>query len=66
MATKPPPLPTSTARNPHHKPVEVTALLAPRPLSDGELKRVSRALAAEGLEAYGQPKSSSPRTIQRP
>jgi hypothetical protein len=49
MATKPLPLPTSTARNPRPKPVEVTALLALRPLSDRELKRVSRVLAAEGL-----------------
>jgi hypothetical protein len=29
--------------------LEVTALLALRPLSEGELKRVSRVLAAEGL-----------------
>ena len=50
MATKPLPLRTSTTRNRRRKPVEVTALLALRPLSDGELKRVSRALAAEGLE----------------
>lgn len=50
MATKPLPLPASATRNPHRKPVEVTALLALRPLSAGELKRVSRALAAEGLE----------------
>jgi hypothetical protein len=44
------PLPASTTRNPRRKPIEVTALLALRPLSAGELKRVSRALAAEGLE----------------
>ena len=50
MATKPLPLPASTTRNPRRKPIEVTALLALRPLSAGELKRVSRALAAEGLE----------------
>lgn len=50
MAAKPLPLPTSAARSPRRKPVEVTALLALRPLSDGELKRVSRALAAEGFE----------------
>jgi hypothetical protein len=47
MATKP--VPASAARNPRRKPVEVTALLALRPLSDGELQRISRALAAEGL-----------------
>jgi hypothetical protein len=50
MATKPLPLPASTTRNPRREPIEVTALLALRPLSAGELKRVSRALAAEGLE----------------
>jgi hypothetical protein len=49
MATKLVPLPASAARNPRRKPVEVTALLALRPLSDGELQRISRALAAEGL-----------------
>jgi hypothetical protein len=50
MATKPISLPAPAARTPRSKPVEVTALLALRPLSEGELKRVSRALAAEGLE----------------
>lgn len=50
MATKPLPLSISAARAPRRKPVEVTALLALRPFSDGELKRVSRALAAEGFE----------------
>jgi hypothetical protein len=50
MATKPIPLPAPAARTRRRKPVEVTALLALRPLSAGELKRVSRALAAEGLE----------------
>jgi hypothetical protein len=50
MASKPRPIPASTALRPRRKPVEVTALLALRPLSAGELKRVSRALAAEGLE----------------
>src|SRR5882757_2206967 len=50
MATKPLPLPASAARHSRRKPVEVTALLALRPFSDGELMRVSRALAAEGLE----------------
>jgi hypothetical protein len=49
MATKSVPLPASAARNPRHKPVEVTALLVLRPLSDVELQRISRALAAEGL-----------------
>src|SRR5689334_20396122 len=52
MATKPVPLPhprTSAARTRRHKPVEVTALVAPRPLSIGELNRVSRVLAAAGL-----------------
>jgi hypothetical protein len=50
MATKPHPISTSAALRLGRKPVEVTALLALRPLSAGELKRVSRALAAEGLE----------------
>jgi hypothetical protein len=50
MATKPIPLPSPAPRSPRRKPVEVIALLAVRPLSDGELKRVSRALAAEGIE----------------
>jgi hypothetical protein len=50
LAIKPLPLPSSAERSPRRKPVEVTALLALRPLSDGELKRVSRALAAEGFE----------------
>jgi hypothetical protein len=49
MATKPLPLPASAPRSPRRKPVEVTALLALRPLSAGEWKRVSLALAAEGL-----------------
>jgi hypothetical protein len=49
MATKSLPLPASAPRNLRREPVEVTALLALRPLSDGELKRVSRVLAAEGL-----------------
>ena len=49
MATKSPPLPPSTTRSLHYEPVEVTALLALRPLSDGELKRASMVLAAEGL-----------------
>jgi hypothetical protein len=50
MATKPHPISASAALRPSRKPVELTALLALRPLSAGELKRVSRALAAEGLE----------------
>jgi hypothetical protein len=50
MATKPIPLPSPAPRSPRRKPVEVTALLAVRPLSDGELKRVTRVLAAEGIE----------------
>jgi hypothetical protein len=49
MAIKPLPLPGAPPRNPRHKPVEVTALLAQRPLSASELKRISCALAAEGL-----------------
>lgn len=52
MATKSAPLPhphTSMARNRRHQPVEVTALIASRPLSVSELQRVSRVLAAEGL-----------------
>jgi len=52
MATKPVPLPhplTSAARIQRRKSVEVTALVAPRPLWVGELKRVSCVLAAEGL-----------------
>jgi hypothetical protein len=50
VATKSLPLRASTTRNSRREPIEVTALLALRPLSAGELKRVSRALAAEGLE----------------
>ena len=50
MAAKPLPLSGSAPRSPRAKPVEMTALLALRPMSAGELKRVSRALAAEGLE----------------
>ena len=50
MVTKSIPRPTSAARSPGHKPVEVTALLSLRAFSDSEIKRVSRALAAEGLE----------------
>jgi hypothetical protein len=50
MATMSRPLPASAPRRSRRKPVEVTALLALRPLSNGELKRVSRALAAEGVE----------------
>lgn len=49
MATKSLRPPASASRSPRREPVEVTALLALRPLSDGELKRVSRVLAAEGL-----------------
>ena len=52
MAAKPVPIPptrTSAARIQRHKPVEVTALVASRPLSIGELNRVSRVLAAAGL-----------------
>src|ERR1700722_20178760 len=49
MATKPLPLPASAPRSPRAKSIEMTALLALRPLSAGELKRVSRALAAEGF-----------------
>jgi hypothetical protein len=49
MVTKSLRPPASASRSPSRKPVEVTALLALRPLSDGELKRVSRVLAAEGL-----------------
>ncbi len=48
MATKSLPAP-APPRRPRPKPVEVTALLALRPFSEGELKRVSRVLAAEGL-----------------
>jgi hypothetical protein len=47
MATKS--LPSPAPRRPRRTPVEVTALLVLRPLSEGEFKRVSRALAAEGL-----------------
>jgi len=36
--------------SPHRKSVEVTALLTVRPLSDGEMKRITRVLAAEGIE----------------
>jgi hypothetical protein len=50
MATKSLPPPGSAPRSPRPKPVEMTALLALRPMSAGDLKRVSRALAAEGLE----------------
>jgi hypothetical protein len=50
MATKPLPFSTPVPQNPRRKSVEVTALLALRRLSDGELQRISRALAAEGLE----------------
>jgi hypothetical protein len=50
MATKPHNITASVALRSGRKPVEVTALLALRPLSAGELQRVSRALAAEGLE----------------
>lgn len=50
MATKPISRSALVARSPRSKPVEVTALLTLRPLSEGELKRISRALAAEGLE----------------
>jgi hypothetical protein len=50
MATKPIPLPSPAPRSSRRKPVEVAALLAVRPLSDGELKRVSRVLAAEGIK----------------
>ncbi len=52
MATRPAPLPhprTSAARTQRRKSVEVTALVAPRRLSEGELERVSRVLAAEGI-----------------
>jgi hypothetical protein len=47
---EPVPLPVCAARNPRREPVEVTAPLAFRPLSDVELKRVSRALATDDLE----------------
>src|ERR1700732_5034790 len=50
MATKPIPLPSPARRSSRRKPVEVAALLAVRPLSDGELKRVSRVLVAEGIK----------------
>lgn len=46
----PPPRPASPAQTPRGKPVEMTVLLAARPLSDDELRRVSRALAAEGFD----------------
>jgi hypothetical protein len=49
MATKPILHPASTAWNSRRKPVEVTVLLALRPLSDSDLQRASRVLAAEGL-----------------
>jgi hypothetical protein len=49
LATKPLPLPACAQRGPRRKPIEVTALVSLRRLSDGELKRVSRVLAAEGL-----------------
>ncbi len=47
MASRP--LPSPAARRPRRAPVEMTALLVLRPLSESELKRVSRVLAAEGL-----------------
>jgi hypothetical protein len=50
MATKPIPHPSPSQRSSRRKAVEVTALLAVRPLSDGELKRASRVLAAEGIK----------------
>jgi hypothetical protein len=50
LATKPIPFSTPVPQNPRRKSVEVTALLALRRLSDGELQRIARALAAEGLE----------------
>ncbi len=42
-------LPSPAPRRPRRTPVEVTALLAPRPLSEGEWQRIARVLAAEGL-----------------
>jgi hypothetical protein len=49
MAADPRPLPPATTRTIRRKPVEMTALLSPRRLTDGELQRVSRVLAAEGF-----------------
>jgi 2C-methyl-D-erythritol 2,4-cyclodiphosphate synthase len=52
MSSKAAPLPSSRSpagRGRREKPIEVTALVAARPLSIGELKRASRALAAEGF-----------------
>ena len=50
MATKSILFPTPVPQNQRRKSVEVTALLAQRRLSDGELRRIARVLAAEGLE----------------
>ncbi len=50
MATKTTPTPLSSPHSFHGGPVEVTALLSVRPLSDGEMKRITRVLAAEGIE----------------
>ena len=47
MATKSVPVPST--RRSRSKPVEVTGFLALRPFSEGELERVVRVLAAEGL-----------------
>lgn len=50
MTSKPIPLPSPAPRSSRRKPIEVIGLLAVRPLSDGELKRVCRVLAAEGIK----------------
>lgn len=49
MPTKPRPLPPAGNRAVRARPVAVTALLSSRQLSDGELRRAIRVLAAEGL-----------------
>lgn len=49
MPTKPRPLPPPGNRAVRARPVAVTALLSSRQLSDGELQRAIRVLAAEGL-----------------
>ena len=69
MAAKPVPLPpprTSAAKIQRHKPVEVTALVASRPLWIGELNRVwRRSLPLRGLETCGLHVSPSPQVTHR-
>jgi hypothetical protein len=62
---EPVPLPVCAARNPHREPAEVNAPLAFPPLSDVELKRVSRPLATDDLEDMRPPAASSPRMTPR-